>query len=142
MKFVLFIYWTYAWSAVNLPETHGGAVWPAAQNGPETAMSTRLVSDIGGKPAGDIPREERRQLFWEKQLIAVVNLLSSKLDITLDEFRRAVEEMSEEEYGRSYLYGRRLDGWLRLLFENGTIDADAHAARTAQILASGSRDHV
>ncbi|WP_171054167.1 SH3-like domain-containing protein [Arenibacterium halophilum] len=105
-------------------------------------MSTRLVSDIGGKPAGDIPREERRQLFWEKQLIAVVNLLSSKLDITLDEFRRAVEEMSEEEYGRSYLYGRRLDGWLRLLFENGTIDADAHAARTAQILASGSRDHV
>jgi len=75
----------------------------------ELWMSERLISDLGGKPAGEIPREERRQLFWEKQLIAVVNLLSARLDITLDEFRRAVEGMSPEEYARSYLYGRRLD---------------------------------
>ena len=105
-------------------------------------MSDRLISDLGGKPAGDIPRDERRQLFWEKQLIAVVNLLSAKLDITLDEFRRAVEEMASDDYAKSYLYGRRLDGWLRLLIERGTIDAEEHRARTQRILASGSRDHV
>jgi hypothetical protein len=105
-------------------------------------MSERLISDLGGKPAGDIPRDERRQLFWEKQLIAVVNLLSARLDITLDEFRRAVEEMAPEDYAKSYLYGRRLDGWLRLLIERGTIDADEHRARTEKILASGTRDHV
>lgn len=105
-------------------------------------MSERLISDLGGKPAGEIPREERRQLFWEKQMIAVVNLLSAKLDITLDEFRRAVEEMTPEEYAKSYLYGRRLDGWLRLLIERGTIDAETHRARTERILASGSRDYV
>jgi Nitrile hydratase beta subunit len=105
-------------------------------------MSERLISDVGGKPAGEVPLDERRQLFWEKQLIAVVNLLSARLDITLDEFRRAVEEMSPEQYAASYLYGRRLDGWLRLLIERGTIDAEKHHARTQQILASGSRDHV
>lgn len=105
-------------------------------------MSERLISDLGGKPAGDIPREERRQLFWEKQMIAVVNLLSAKLDITLDEFRRAAEEMTPEEYAKSYLYGRRLDGWLRLLIERGTIDAETHRKRTEHILASGTRDYV
>lgn len=105
-------------------------------------MTERLVSDIGGLPAGEVPREERRQLFWEKQLIAVVNLLSARLDITLDEFRRAVEEMPPDEYAKSYLYGRRLDGWLRLLIERGVIDADVHRARTREILASGTRDHV
>lgn len=105
-------------------------------------MSGRLISDLGGKPAGEVPRDERRQLFWEKQLIAVVNLLSARLDITLDEFRRAVEEMSPDEYAQSYLYGRRLDGWLRLLIERGTIDPEEHRARTQRILASGTRDHV
>jgi hypothetical protein len=105
-------------------------------------MSQRLISDIGGLPAGQVPLEERRQFFWEKQLIAVVTLLSAKLDITLDEFRRAVEEMSPEEYGRSYLYGRRLDGWLRLLVEKGIIDLDEHRRRTDLILREGTRDHV
>ena len=105
-------------------------------------MPERLVSDIGGMPAGPVPREERRQLFWEKQLIAVVNLLSARLEITLDEFRRAVEEMPPEQYGESYLYGRRLDGWLRLLIERGVIDPDDLQGRASQILRQGTRDHV
>src|ERR1700744_4609972 len=105
-------------------------------------MSERLISDLGGKSAGAIPREASSLLFWKKQMIAVVNLLSAKLDITLDEFRRAVEEMTPEEYAKSYLYGRRLDGWLRLLIERGTIDEEEHRVRTQKILSSGSRDHV
>jgi hypothetical protein len=105
-------------------------------------MVERLVTDIGGLPAGDIPRMERRQLFWEKQLIATVNLLGPRLDISLDEFRRAVEEMTPEEYGQSHFYGRRLDGWLTLLYQKNIVDPADLEARTQAILAAGTRDHV
>lgn len=105
-------------------------------------MPERLISDLGGLMAGEVPLEERRQLFWEKQLIAVVNLLTARVGITLDEFRRAVEEMSPAEYQNSYLYGRRLDGWLRLLIERKVIDPDEHRRRTEDILHRGTRDHV
>lgn len=107
------------------------------------AANGRTAGERPGRPArGRRPARRTAALFWEKQLIAVVNLLSARLDITLDEFRRAVEEMPPEEYAQSYLYGRRLDGWLRLLVERGTIDAEQHRKRTQQILISGSRDHV
>ena len=103
-------------------------------------MVERLVSDIGGLPAGEIPLEERRQLFWEKQLIATVNLLTKRLDISLDEYRRSAEEMSPDHYMSSGLYDRRLDGWLSLLFERGIIDPDEHRDRTQNILRDGTRD--
>jgi|SRR5271170_323722 len=105
-------------------------------------MTERMVSDIGGQKAGEVPRVERRQLFWEKQLIATVNLLTRRLGITLDEFRRATEEMSRDEYMNSDLYDRRLDGWLHLLYEHRVIDAEKHQARTQEILRRGTRDHL
>ena len=105
-------------------------------------MSDRLVSDIGGLPAGTVPREERRQLFWEKQLIATVNILTRRYGITLDEFRRAAEQLTPEQYAKGSLYDRRLDGWLTLLFEKGMVDEAAHRERTEAILRAGTRDHV
>lgn len=105
-------------------------------------MVERMVSDIGGLPAGEVPREERRQRYWEKELIATVNLLTKRLGITLDEFRRASEEMRGEDYMSSGLYDRRLDGWLRLLYEKGILDASVHQRRAHEIMQQGTRDHV
>ena len=31
-------------------------------------MVDKLVTDIGGEPAGAVPQEDRDQLFWEKQM--------------------------------------------------------------------------
>ena len=105
-------------------------------------MPERLITDIGGLPAGEVPRQEVPQLFWEKHMIAMFNVLWSKGVFNLDEFRRAVEAMSADEYHHSTFYGRRLDGMTDLLVEKGIIDRDALAERTEQIFRAGSRDHA
>jgi nitrile hydratase len=105
-------------------------------------MAERLITDIGGLPAGDVPRQEVPQLFWEKHMIAMFNVLWSKGIFNLDEFRRAVEETPPEEYKRSTFYGRRVDGMTDLLVEKGIIDREELAARTAKILQEGTRDHA
>jgi nitrile hydratase len=105
-------------------------------------MVERLITDIGGLPAGEIPREEVPQLFWEKHMIAMFNVLWRKGIFTLDEFRRMVESTPPEEYKHSTFYGRRLDGMARLLFEKGLIDPAELEQRTERILREGSRDHA
>jgi hypothetical protein len=105
-------------------------------------MAERLISDVGGLPEGEIPREEVPQLFWEKHMIAMFNVLWSKGVFNLDEFRRTVEQTSPEGYKRSTFYGRRVDGMASLLIEKGIIDQNELQARTDHILAAGTRDHV
>ena len=105
-------------------------------------MAERLITDVGGLPAGEVPREEVPQLFWEKHMIAMFNVLWSKGVFNLDEFRRAVEQTSPEDYKRSTFYGRRVDGMASLLIEKGIVDRNELEDRTDRILAAGTRDHV
>lgn len=105
-------------------------------------MAERLITDIGGMPAGEVPREEVPQLFWEKHMIAMFNVLWDKGVFNLDEFRRAVEETPPEEYYRSSFYGRRLDCMTDLLVEKGLVRREELAARTEAVLRDGTRDHV
>jgi nitrile hydratase subunit beta len=103
-------------------------------------MSERMVSDIGGLPAGEIPKEDRRLFFWERQMLAMFNELQARKLVTRDEERRALEEMSGAYHKRSGHYQRRLDGMLRLLAEKGVVNADDVEKRTREILARGTRD--
>ena len=105
-------------------------------------MTEKLISDIGGEPAGPIPREDHNMLFWEKQMIATFNVLQGKKLIVTDELRRIVEEMSPEHYGNTSYYNRRLESIASVLIEKGIIDRDALEKRTQEILAAGTRDHV
>jgi nitrile hydratase len=105
-------------------------------------MAERLITDIGGLSAEAVPREEIPQLFWEKQMIAMFNVLWSKGVFNLDEFRRMVEQTPPEEYKKSTFYGRRLDGMAELLIEKDIIRREELEARTRDILAKGTRDHV
>ena len=105
-------------------------------------MAERLITDIGGLPAGDVPREDVPQLFWEKQMIALFNVLWDKGVFNLDEFRRKVEQTTPEDYKKSTFYGRRLDGMADLCIEKGIIRREDLAARTDEILRQGTRDHV
>jgi hypothetical protein len=105
-------------------------------------MAERLITDVGGLPAGDVPREEVPQLFWEKMMIAMFNVLWTKGIFNLDEFRRTVEQMTPEEYKSSTFYGRRVDGMTSLLIEKGYISKEELNRRADDIFKSGSRDHV
>jgi hypothetical protein len=108
----------------------------------ERRMTERLITDIGGLAAGEVPREEVPQLYWEKHMIAMFNVLWSKGVFNLDEFRRTVEGTSPDAYHHSTFYGRRLDGMTDLLVEKGIIDREELARRTERILREGSRDHA
>ena len=105
-------------------------------------MAERLITDIGGLPADEVPREEVPQLFWEKHMIAMFNVLWSRGIFNLDEFRRTVEETPPEEYSKSTFYGRRVDGMSKLLIEKGLIDREELTTRTQEILRNGTRDHA
>jgi hypothetical protein len=105
-------------------------------------MAERLITDLGGLPAGEIPREEYHMVFWEKQMIATFNLLWSKGIFNLDEFRRMVESIDAELYKHSNFYIRRLDGMIDLLVEKNMLDPQDLEARAQAILKSGTRDHV
>lgn len=105
-------------------------------------MAERLISDVGGLPAGAVPQEEVPQLYWEKLMIAMFNVLASKGILNLDEFRRAVEQMTPEQYAASTFYGRRVDGVSQVLIEKGHVDRDELMRRAEAIFQSGSRDHA
>ncbi len=103
-------------------------------------MPDRLITDVGGLPADIVPREEVPQLFWEKHMIAMFNVLWSKGVFNLDEFRRTVESMPLERYKKSRFYDRRTDGMTDLLVEKGIIDRDELETRTQAVLRKGTRD--
>ena len=105
-------------------------------------MADRLITDVGGLPEGEVPRDEVPQLFWEKHMIAMFNVLWSKGVFNLDEFRRIIEQTPLEDYKRSTFYGRRVDGMAGLLIEKGLLDERELEARTDRILREGTRDHV
>jgi nitrile hydratase len=105
-------------------------------------MVERLITDVGGLPADEVPRQDVPQLFWEKHMIAMFNVLWSKGVFNLDEFRRAVEQTTPGEYKASTFYGRRLDGMTNLLVEKGIIDRAELEARTDRVMREGTRDHV
>jgi len=105
-------------------------------------MADKLITDIGGEAAGDVPRDDYNMLFWEKQMIATFNMLQTKQLVVTDEYRRIVEEMPADYYKNSTFYGRRLEGIVALLIEKGIIDREALKERTKAIFDAGTRDHV
>ena len=106
-------------------------------------MAERLITDIGGFEAGEVPKEERPPLFWEKQMIAVFNLLwREKHILNLDEFRRKMEELRPQDYARLGFYARRLEALVGLLVEKRVLTAAEVEARAQHILRQGTRDGV
>lgn len=107
-------------------------------------MTDRLITDIGGLPAGEVPREEKPPVFWQRQMIATFNLLRDDRHriANLDEMRRTVEEFAPETYDGLGFYERRLEGIVNLLEEKGILTRQEVEARAEDILRAGTRDHV
>ena len=98
--------------------------------------ATRGYHDIGGDPAGAVPKDELPWLHWEKQVEAVRNLLGdgTRRIISLDEMRRGFESFGVDKYSRLSFYRRRLEAMIDILIEKGVItreeiDAEVEAVR-------------
>lgn len=95
----------------------------------------RGYHDIGGKTAGEIPKDELPWMHWEKQTEAVRDLLGdgTRRIISLDEMRRGFESFGAEKYAKHSFYRRRLEAMLDVLIEKGVItQAEMDAAIAAK----------
>ena len=83
----------------------------------------RGYHDIGGDPAGEVPKTELPWLYWEKQVEAIRNLLGDGVRrlLSLDELRRGFESFGEEKYKSLSFYRRRLDAMIDILVEKGVF---------------------
>ena len=83
----------------------------------------RGYHDIGGKPAGDIPKVELPWMHWEKQTEAVRNVLGdgTRRIISLDEMRRGFESFGADKYSQYSFYRRRLEAMIDVLMEKKVI---------------------
>lgn len=62
----------------------------------------RRTHDMGGLPAGPINLDEHATEPWEKLITAMVASLRGRGLMTIDELRRAIEDLSPEVYEKPY----------------------------------------
>ena len=79
--------------------------------------------DIGGSPAGPVPRLDRDWVDWEKRVEAIRNLLGdgTRRLVSLDEMRRGFESFGLEKYRSLSFYRRRLEAMVDILVEKGVL---------------------
>ena len=94
----------------------------------------RRVNDIGGVEAGPIDRTELEVKYWQAQADAIRRALGNDI-VSLDEQRRATEELDEETYASLAFFERRLVAMIHILEEKGLVDMDKLERRTKALQA-------
>lgn len=76
----------------------------------------RRTHDMGGEDAGSVNTDEREYEPWEKRVDAMVRLMSDdkRRVITVDEMRRAIEDLGPGVYDELSYYER----WMAALTQN------------------------
>ena len=99
----------------------------------------RGYHDIGGDPAGPIPRTDLEWIDWEQRVEAIRNLLGdgTRRLISLDEMRRGFESFGIDKYKALSFYRRRLDAMIDILSEKGVL---SRAELSAKLTAISKRD--
>jgi hypothetical protein len=93
----------------------------------------RAYHDLGGTPAGPVPRQEHELQLWEKRVEALLVMLTRKQILRVDENRRALESLGEEVY-RSLSYAeRRILAISNNLILKGVFSVEELAAKIADI---------
>src|SRR5262245_60773057 len=91
--------------------------------------------DMGGLSAGPIDLAAHPHAPWEKRVAALMNLLArgSHPYFTVDEMRRAIEDLGPDEYDRLSYYERWITAITRILLERGVINVDALGRKLAEV---------
>lgn len=88
-------------------------------------------ADIGGEPAGPVDTNDHDMKFWEKQANGLRSVLTKKRVITVDELRRAAEDLPD--YSRLEYFERTTGALRQLLVERGMITEQALQKKMAEI---------
>jgi hypothetical protein len=97
----------------------------------------RGYHDIGGDPAGPIPKEQLPWLRWEKQVEAMRSVLgdATRRMVSLDELRDGFESFGADQYRTTSFYRRRLDAMIDVLERKGVVTRAEVEQRAAEIRA-------
>jgi hypothetical protein len=77
---------------------------------------------MGGEPAGSIDRHEHDHAPWEKKVDAIVRLLLAKRLMTLDEMRRAIEDLGPGAYDELSYFERWITATTNVLLAKGVLE--------------------
>jgi hypothetical protein len=101
----------------------------------------RRHHDMGGQTAGPIDFAEHPHASWEKRVAAMLNVLArgARPVMTVDEMRRAIEDLGVAEYDRLGYYERWIAAITRVLIERGVLDVDSLGRKLAEIESRGAR---
>ncbi len=91
--------------------------------------------DLGGAPAGPIDAHEHAVAHWEKQVDAMMTLLSERGHLKVDELRRGIETLGADAYERLSYYERWAQSMTTILLEKGIVTPEAIPAKVAEIKA-------
>ena len=92
----------------------------------------RRTHDMGGQPAGPVELREHATEPWEKLITAMVGSLRGRGLMTVDELRRAIEDLSPEDYEKPY-FQRWSAAIIDLWEEKGLVSRDEVEARMSEI---------
>lgn len=86
----------------------------------------RRHHDMGGLEAGPVDQSEHDYTPWEKRVDAILRLLGDKKRqlMTVDEHRRAMEELGPGAYDELSYYERWISAITTILIEKGVISID------------------
>jgi hypothetical protein len=98
--------------------------------------------DMGGQPAGPIDLDEHPHAPWEKRVNALLNVIArgERPVMTVDEMRRAIEDLGPSEYDRLGYYERWITAITRVLIERGVITVDALGHKLEEVRARRRAD--
>ena len=88
--------------------------------------------DMGGMPAGPVEPDSPPTRPWAKLITATVGALREKKLMTVDEMRRALEDLPPEQYDRDY-FERWAEALTDLLEEKGLASHDEIETRMNEI---------
>lgn len=79
--------------------------------------------DMGGRPAGPVGAAEHDLEPWEQNVEAMMWLLSlpDRRIVTIDQIRRAIEDMGPDVYDELTYYERWIAALTQVLLESGTV---------------------
>ena len=89
--------------------------------------------DLGGEPAGPVPKEEHELQLWEKRIEALLVLLTRRQILRIDENRRGLESIGKDVYMSLSYAERRILSISNNLILKGIITVDELASKLAEI---------
>lgn len=89
--------------------------------------------DLGGKDFGPIKRADHERSSWDDRVDALLKLLLAERHIRVDELRRGIESLSENDYMAFSYYEKWMAAMRGLIVEKDLLNDAEIEARIAEL---------